>query len=110
VIAKALDKDDPVMKKVMRRAQHHIGVLVSNVVNFVDPEVVVIGGGIAERLGEDFVGRIRETAWERLLVQRDRERVRIVPTQLKDKAAPMGAAFVARQRLAGLPLPFTATA
>ena len=103
VIAKALDKEDPVMLKVMRRAQHHVGVLVSNVVNLVDPEVVVIGGGIAERLGEAFVAPIRETAYERLLVQRDREQVRILPTQLKENAAPMGAAFVARQRLARLP-------
>ena len=111
VIAKALEKDDPVMTKVMRRAQHHIGVLVSNVINFVDPEVVVIGGGIAERLGEEFVGRIRDVAYERLLVQRDHELVRILPTQLKENAAPMGAAFVARQRLAQIPPPaFTHTA
>jgi glucokinase len=103
VIAKALDADDPVMTKVMRRAQHHIGVAVSNVVNLLDPEVVVIGGGIAERLGESFVAPIREAAYERLLVQRDREKVRILPTELKENAAPMGAAWVARQRLTQAP-------
>jgi glucokinase len=103
VIAKALEKNDPVMTKVMERAQHHIGILVSNVVNLLDPEVVVIGGGIAERLGESFVAPIRETAYERLLVQRDRDRVRIVATELKEHAAPMGAAFIARQRLAQSP-------
>jgi glucokinase len=99
VIAAALEKKDPVMVKVMRRAQHHIGVLVSNVVNLLDPEVVVIGGGIAERLGDQFVGPIREAAYERLLVQRDHEHVKILATQLKENAAPMGAAFIARQRL-----------
>jgi glucokinase len=99
VITRALEKDDPVMVKVMRRAQHHVGVLVGNVVNLLDPEVVVIGGGIAERMGEEFVARIRKVAYERMLVQRDRERVRILPTELKENAAPMGAAFIARQRL-----------
>jgi glucokinase len=100
VIAQALEKNDPVMTKVMRRAQRYIGVLVSNVANLLDPEVVVIGGGIAERMGEEFVARIRDVAYERLLVQRDRERIKIVPTSLKENAAPMGAAFVARERLA----------
>jgi glucokinase len=105
VIAKALAKEDPVMTKVVKRAQHHLAVAVSNVANLLDPEVIVIGGGIAERLGEDFVAPIREAAYERLLVQRDRERLRIVATELKENAAPMGAAFVARQRLAQLQPP-----
>jgi glucokinase len=101
VVARALADGDPVMTKVFRRAQDYVGMLVANVVNATDPEVVVIGGGLAERLGEDMVGRIREVAYERFLLQRDRERVRIVATELKDRAAPLGAAWVARSRLAG---------
>jgi glucokinase len=103
VIARALEDGDKVMRKVLARAQHHLGLLVGSVCNLVDPEVVVIGGGIAERLGETFVAPIREVAYERLLVQRDRERVRIVATELKERAAPLGAAFVARQRLKEYP-------
>jgi glucokinase len=99
VVARALEAGDPVMTRVFAAAQKNIGLMVANVVNLVDPEVVVIGGGLAERLGESMVEPIRQTAYRRFLVQRDRERVRIVPTQLKDTAAPAGAAFVARQRL-----------
>jgi glucokinase len=110
VIAKALEAGDPVMTEVMERAQHNLGILVSNLVNLVDPEVVVIGGGIAERLGEAFVEPIRRVAHKRLLVQRDRDRVRIVATELKDTAAPLGAAFVARQRLSRTPTPTVAQA
>jgi len=99
VVERALAEGCPVMKKVFRRAQKYIGLLVANVVNAIDPEVVVIGGGLAERLGEDMVGRIRDVAYERFLLQRDRERVRIEATTLKDRAAPLGAAFLARQRL-----------
>jgi glucokinase len=103
VVERALAEGDPVMTKVFRRAQKFVGLLVANVVNAVDPEVVVIGGGLAERLGEDMVARIREIAYENFLLQRDRERVRIEATQLKDRAAPLGAAFVARQRLTQRP-------
>ena len=101
VVAKALDNGDEVMIEVWRRALKHVGILVSNVVNAIDPDVVVIGGGLAERLGEEMVRPIREEAYGRFLLQRDREHVRIEPTLLKDSAAPLGAAFVARTRMAG---------
>jgi len=101
VIERALDGDDEVMVKVMRDAQYYLGLLAGNLVNALDPEVIVIGGGIAERLGERFVGRIRDHAYKHFLVQRDREKVRIVPTELKDLGAPLGAAFLARERLQG---------
>jgi len=99
VVAQALEAGDKPMLRVFKRAQQAVGVLVANVVNLLDPEVVVIGGGLAERLGEAMVARIRDTAQERYLLQRDKDRVRIVATELKDKAAPMGAAFVARRRM-----------
>ncbi len=101
VIEKALDIDDEVMRKVVKEAQYYLGLLAGSVANLLDPEVVVIGGGVAERLGERFVEPIRAHAYKHLLVQRDRDRVRIVATELKDLAAPLGAAFVARQRLHG---------
>jgi glucokinase len=101
VIEKALDLGDPVMLKVLRDAQYYLGLLAGNMANALDPEVIVIGGGIAERLGERFVERIREHAYKHFLVQRDREKVRIVATELKDLAAPLGAAFLARERVQG---------
>lgn len=101
IIEKALDLDDEVMRKVMRDAQYYLGLLAGNLANALDPEVIVVGGGIAERLGERFVAPIRQHAYKHFLVQRDRERVRIVATELKDLAAPLGAAFIGRERLAG---------
>jgi glucokinase len=101
VIARALDEEDPAMVEVMARAQRYLAILVSNLINAIDPEVVVIGGGIAERLGDRFVAPIRAGAYKRLLVQRDRERIRIVATALKDDAAPVGAAHLAWRQIAG---------
>ena len=76
-----------------------LGLHVGNLVNLFDPEVVVIGGGIAERMGDRFVAPIRETALKQLLVSRGRENIRIEPTALKDDAAPLGAAHLAFSRL-----------
>lgn len=99
IIQRALKKHDPVMQKVMKRAQYYLGILVANVVNTLDPDCVVIGGGIVERLGEKFVAPIRKTAYEHFLRRHDAERVRVVPGALGDNAGPLGAVVLARQRL-----------
>jgi glucokinase len=99
IINRALKKKDLVMRKVLKRAQYYLGLLVANVVNLLDPECVVIGGGIAERLGEDYVKPIRETAFEYFLNPRDKTRIKIVAGRLGDDAAPLGAVVLARQRL-----------
>jgi glucokinase len=99
VILLALRKKDAVMRQVIERAEHYLGLLVANVVNLLDPECVVIGGGIAERLQEDFVRPIRETAYEYFLQQRDARRIRILPGLLGDNAGALGAAVLARRRL-----------
>lgn len=99
VIARALRKKDPVMRKVMKRAQKYLGILVASVVNLLDPEVVVIGGGVTERLGDDFVAPIRQTAYEYFLRRSDARRVRIVAAKLGDDAGALGAVVLARQRL-----------
>ena len=101
VIQAALKKKDKTMREVMARAESYLGILVANVVNFLDPERVVIGGGVAERLGEDFVEPIRQTAYKYFLRHRDRHRVKILPGRLGDNAGALGAVVLARQRLRG---------
>jgi len=99
IVVRALKKKDHVMREVMAQAQYYLGILVANIVNVLDPECVVIGGGLTERLGEHFVGPIRKTAYRYFLQQRGLERVRILPGQLGDQAGALGAAVLARQRL-----------
>lgn len=99
VIEAALDRKDAVMKEVLKRAEYYLGILVANIVNALDPECVVIGGGIAGRLGEDFVGPIRKTATEYFLHPEAIKRIKIVKGTLGDRAGALGAAALARRRL-----------
>ncbi|HEV2176998.1 MAG TPA: ROK family protein [Terriglobia bacterium] len=99
VIHAALKKHDPLMREVMQRAEYYLGVLVSNMVNLLGPERVVIGGGLAARLGESFVAPIRATALEYFLRPDDLRRVKVVPAALGDNAGALGAVILARQRL-----------
>jgi len=99
IIQRALKRNDPVMRKVMKRAQYYLGIAVAGVANLLDPECIVIGGGIAERLGEHFVAPIRKTAYENFLRRHDAERVKIVAGTLGDNAGSLGAVVLARKRL-----------
>jgi glucokinase len=104
IIQRALKERDPVMQKVMAHAQFCLGILVANVVNMLDPEYVIIGGGIAGRLGKDYVTPIRKTAYEYFLRRHDARRVKIVPGVLGDDAGPLGAVVLARERLGDKPV------
>lgn len=99
VIAAALDEGDALMEEVLAEAQHHLATLVANLVNAVDPEVVVFGGGLVARMGDRFVDPIAREARRGFLQQDGADRIRIVPGTLGDEAGTVGAAAVAERRL-----------
>lgn len=99
IIQAALAKNDPVMTQVLKRAQFYLGILVGNMVNVLDPERVVIGGGVAGRLGEKYVGPVRATAYEHFLHPEAVGRTKILAGKLGDNAGALGAVVLARKRL-----------
>lgn len=99
VIGDALEAGDRVTMEAVGRAQHYLGILVSACINLLDPERVVLGGGVLERMGEDYLSPVRRIAWQHLVNKEgDAERC-IVRATLGDHSGVMGAAVLARQRL-----------
>ncbi len=98
VIAAALEQDDEPMKEVIETAQFYLGLLTADLVNALDPEVIVFGGGLVERLGAWFVDPIARTARTHVLLQIQADGIRIVPSALGDDAGPVGAAVLAQMR------------
>jgi glucokinase len=76
-----------------------LGLLTASIVNMVDPEVIVFGGGMVEAMGEAFLVPIRTAAYQYFIKQADAELVRIVPAALGDHSAILGAAVHARRML-----------
>jgi glucokinase len=99
VIAEALKKNDKVMAEALAAAQGTLGLLAANLVNILDPEMVVIGGGVTERLGEKFIAPIRKVAYANFINKQNAKLVKIVPAALKDASGVVGAAVLARQKL-----------
>jgi glucokinase len=99
VLAAAYNARDPLVYEVIDRAQHYLGIFIGSVINFVDPDMVVIGGGVAEAIGEAYVEPVRDVAYQYAMNRRDARDVKIVLAELGDYAALLGAAVYARQRL-----------
>lgn len=99
VIYEALRKNDAVMKEALAVAQRTLGLLAANLVNILDPEMIVIGGGVTERLGDKFVAPIRQIAYANFINRQNARAVKIVPAALKDASGVVGAAALARQKL-----------
>jgi glucokinase len=99
VIYEALQQKDQVMADALAVAERTLGLLSANIVNTLDPEMIVFGGGVTERLGDDFVRPIRETAYANFINRETASRVQIVPAALKDASGVVGAAVLARRML-----------
>jgi glucokinase len=84
--------------EVLESVQFYLGIAVGSIVNFFDPEAVVLGGGVVEALGESFVAPIGEMARPLFLQQKDADRIRVVPAELGDHAGVLGAAIMAASR------------
>ena len=98
-LAEAIAQSDAVAIRAARRSARYVGLAIGGVVNLVDPAVVVIGGGIAEALGERYVECAAEVARRQILASAARE-VIIVASKLGNDAGLLGAALTAYAGLA----------
>ena len=88
---------DPVALDAMGAVARALGVGLSSIVNMLNPEVIVIGGGVIAA-GEMLLGPARQEMLSRALTPA-RDTVRIVPAAFADEAGMIGAAVLAREEL-----------
>ena len=93
VIAKALAAGDEMALELLDQAVAALGAALASVVALVDIDLVVMGGGLADRLGPGFVGRVEQATRERLFVATGP--VRVVPAALGERAGAVGASLLA---------------
>ena len=93
VWAAALAEGDAVAVELVERATRALGTAIASACNLVDVERVVLGGGLATRLGEPFADAVRAAAEPQALRAGIGER--IVASALGDDAGAVGAALLA---------------
>jgi len=99
-LAEMFIKEDPVVLELVDDAARALGAAVGSMVNFLNPEVIVVGGGVAGALGDPFLDRIWEIA-QRYVLPGAADGVRFVPAALKDDSGIYGCAAYARARTNG---------
>ena len=97
VFVKALAAGDAVAIELLDDAVGALGVAIASCVSLLDIALVVVGGGLADRMGPSFVERV-EQACRADVFPRNPD-LRIVPAALGDRGGSMGAALMAAERI-----------
>jgi glucokinase len=96
-LAEAVAIGDHVAVTAVSRAAFYLGLGLGGLINALGPQIVIIGGGVAEALGDKWIAQVREVARRQALVDPD-GKIRIEPAALGDDAGILGAALIARER------------
>ena len=91
VFSKALDQGDAVAVELIDEAVAALGLALSNAAALLDLSLIVLGGGLAHRLGEAFAGRVEQAVRSRLFAPTP---LRVVPAALGDEAGAIGASLL----------------
>jgi glucokinase len=92
--ARALRKGDKLAEELFDEAFEALGAGIASVINFLDLEAVVIGGGLGTRFGQDGVDRIAREMQPHLFVPERPPAV--LPAALGDLGGAIGASLLAR--------------
>jgi glucokinase len=97
VFVKALAAGDAIATELIDDAVGSLGVAIASATSLLDIPLVVVGGGLADRLGLAFVERV-EVACRADVFPRNPD-LRIIPAALGDRGGSMGAALMAAERI-----------
>ncbi len=87
---------DPLALEIIAKAATYLGIGMVNLVNIFNPEMIIVGGGLA-KIGDLLLNPARQVVKERAF-QLSAQAVRIVPAQLGDDSGLIGAAIFAHQQ------------
>ena len=90
--ARALDRNDKLAEKLIHRAVVALGAGIGSVVNLLDVEAVVIGGGLGTRFGQPYVEKIEQQMMKHLFVPERPPAV--LPAALGDLGGAIGASLL----------------
>jgi glucokinase len=93
-LRKAIRRGDKLVDRIVEEAAEYTGIAVANVINLLNPEVVVLGGGVIDALEDEMMAIIIETARDYALPGTAKG-IEIIPTKLGDDAGIVGAAVLA---------------
>lgn len=98
-LRKAIKRGDKFVEKVVEEAAEYTGIAVANLINILNPDTIVLGGGVIEQMEDQMMAIIVETAHDYAL-DGTAEGIEIIASKLGDNAGITGGAVLARRNLA----------
>lgn len=95
-LRKAIRKGDKFTEKIIEDAAKHTGIAVSNLMNILNPEVIVLGGGVIDALEDEMMPIIVKVAKENAMSGTSKG-VEIFASKVGDDAGILGGAVLARK-------------
>jgi len=89
--------DDKIAVAVLERAAKRLGVKIAYLVNLLNPEIIIIGGGL-EEAGEDFLKQVNTTVKD-WAFREATEDLNIYYSQLRENSVALGAASLVTQKV-----------
>jgi glucokinase len=97
-LRKAIRRGDKFVDRVVEGAAEYIGIATANLINILNPEVVVLGGGVMEALQDEMLSIIIETTRD-YVMPGTMKGVEIVASRLGDDAGITGGAVLAKKHI-----------
>lgn len=94
VLSKAAQMGDPVARQVWRDAGEKLGVVLASVINFYNPDMIVLAGGVS-KAGRLLTDPVRKVVKARAFSTSSRQ-CRIIVSQYTQKLGVVGAALLAK--------------
>jgi len=101
-LAKAVKQGDKAVEKLVRSRAALVGTVLSNFVDFINPDTIVLGGGLTSAMPK-LIRREVEKAIEAHATPRAAKAVRVVTAKLQDHSGTAGAARLALDMYSGAP-------
>ena len=89
-IIAAVQELDPMATEVVREAGKYLGISISNLLNLVNPEIIVLGGDLIQA-GSIFLDQVKTTAFNRS-ISKVADETSIITSELGEDVIPIGAA------------------
>jgi glucokinase-like ROK family protein len=96
-VARAASFGDPLAVSLIQSAGHRVGLMLASIVNFFNPSLIVVGGGVAQS-GDLLLAAIRETLYRRSLPLATRDLV-VQRSSLGALAGVVGASAMVLEQL-----------
>jgi len=93
IVLKAADEEDAIAIDIIKSSAMNLSVRIAYLVNFLQPEVVIVGGGI-EKAGDHFL-KVLEKSVERLMLEKISKNVKLTTAISGEEACAKGSALLA---------------